>query len=116
MDLLKQISHGQASLVIGEPLESVEDFPSHDFLASARNQPMVEEDRGSRVSQSANANFNFPEASLKLFPISLVRILNIRSCFEQSLEHKILDQISRRKLGATSIQRLENLLSVLVNR
>ena len=45
MDLLEQRGHGQPGLVIGKPLEPVEDLPSDDFFTSARNQPVVEEDR-----------------------------------------------------------------------
>ncbi len=114
MDLLKQLGHGQPGLVVGISLESVEDFASHDLFTGARDQPVVEKDRGSRIPKPANADFRFPETGLEFLPVVLVRVLDVRAGFKQSLEDEVLDQVGRRELRPTSVQRLEDLLSILV--
>jgi hypothetical protein len=43
-------------------------------------------------------------------------MLDVRACFEQSLENEVLDKVGRRELCPTSVQSLEDLLSVLVGR
>jgi hypothetical protein len=47
MHLLKHLGHWHFGPVIHECLKSVEHFPGDDLFASARNQPVVEENRGS---------------------------------------------------------------------
>jgi hypothetical protein len=49
MDLLEHLGHWHSGLVVRECLKSVEHFPSDDLFAGARNQPVVEENRGSRM-------------------------------------------------------------------
>ena len=61
---------GSSALVIGEPLESVEHFPSNDLFTSARNQPVTKENRGPRIPKPANADLRFPEPSLEFLPIA----------------------------------------------
>ena len=115
MNLLDQLRHRQPGIVIGKPLEAVEDLSRHDLLARARNQPVIEEDRRSRVAKASDADLRFPESRLELLPVPLVRVLDVGARFEQPLEDEVLDQVGRGELRAASVQRLEDLLRVLVD-
>ena len=90
-ELHDQPGHGQPSIVIGKPLESVKDLPSHDFFTGARNQPVIEEDRRSRIPKPSDADLRFPEAGLELLPVPLVRIFNVGARFHQPLKNEVLD-------------------------
>ena len=114
MNLLEQLGHRQPGIVVGEPLEPVEHLAGHDFFAGARDQPVVEEDRRARIPKAADADLGLPEAGLELLPVPLIRVLDVGARLEQPLEDEVLDQIGGRELRAAGVQRLEDLLSVLV--
>jgi hypothetical protein len=69
---------------------------------------VVEKNGGPGITKPANADLRFPEAGLEFLPIVLVGVLDVRACFEQSLEYEVLDKVRRRELGPTSIQSLED--------
>src|SRR5262245_11358000 len=75
---------------------------------------MIKENCGPRILDPTNADFSFPKARFKFLPIALVRILDIRSGFQQALKDEVLDQVGRGELRPPSIQRLENLLRILI--
>jgi hypothetical protein len=54
---------------------------------------MVQKDRGSGVPKSAYTDFSFPESAFEIPPIPLVLILDVRTRFQQSLKHEVLDQV-----------------------
>ena len=116
LDLIHELDHRRTGVVSCVPLEAIEDLARDDLGSRASDEPVIQEQRGTRVAETADASFCLPERSLELLPLPLVDVFHVRAGFQKPLEDVVLDQIRRGQLSPASIQRLKDLLRVLVDR
>src|SRR4051794_37333547 len=84
-----------------------------DLLTQPRAKPLVEEQRTAADAVAANGDLSLPEFPLER-PLLGVRLPCVTALLLQLLEHKVLDQVGRSQRRTSGIQRLEDLLRILV--